>query len=43
MADPERTADVGERDGYHLIVKFGRHRSDEHAAKAKQGLDFHGF
>jgi hypothetical protein len=42
MTDPERTADVGERDGRHLVVKFGRHGSDEDAAEAEQGLDIHG-
>ena len=42
-ANPERPADVGERDGYHLVVKFGRHSSDEDAAEAKQGLDIHGI
>jgi hypothetical protein len=41
MADPECTADVGERDGRHLVVKFGRHSSDEDTAEAKQGLDIH--
>jgi hypothetical protein len=41
VADPERTADIGERDGRHLVVKFGRHSSDEDTAEAKQGLDIH--
>jgi hypothetical protein len=36
LADPEGTADVGERDGRHLVVEFGRH-SDEDTAEAKQG------
>jgi hypothetical protein len=41
MADPERTADVGKRDGCHLIVKFGSHGSDEDTAEASKGLDIH--
>jgi hypothetical protein len=41
VADPERAVDVDERYGSHLIVKFGRHGSDEDTAEGKEGLDIH--
>jgi hypothetical protein len=41
VAYPERAGDVDERDGGHLVVKFGRHSSDEDTAEGKQGLDIH--
>jgi hypothetical protein len=43
VADPECTPDVGKRDGCHLVVKLGRHRSEENATKAKKWLDIHGY
>ena len=39
MADPDRTADLGERDRCHLVVELGRHRRDEDTDEAM--LDIH--
>src|SRR5216684_1639632 len=40
---PECTTDVAQRNRCNLVVKLGRHCSDENAAKAKQRLDIHGL